>query len=97
MHNVGRDCKGRWYRYIPQGLTAEDFCKHIRLYVLNGVLPTPHMELKINSQTRDKVHGNDYVYGAFGIDGRRKHKMLGEVVVYGRVSSNLKDLVLISR
>ena len=31
------------------------------LYVLQGLCPSPRVELKFHSQQQDKVHGNDFV------------------------------------
>ena len=51
--------------------------QHISLYLLQGLSPSPQVEMKFKSQVEDPVNGNDLVHQAFGgKSGRsvRRHK-----------------------
>ena len=51
--------------------------KHIGLYLLQGLSPSPQVELKFHSQSEDPVNGNDFVQKSFGGKpgiSRRRHK-----------------------
>ena len=40
--------------------------QHMSLYVLQGLCPSPRVEMKFKSQNKEKVHGNDFVHRSFG-------------------------------
>ena len=56
------------------GKTCKDFTafsinevrQHLRLYILNGINPSPHIEYKFKPQQEDGCHGNALVYNSFG-------------------------------
>ena len=55
--------------------SAEEIMKHLGLYVLNGLSPSPQVEMKFKSQGEDKVNGNDFAYKAFfGVNPIKRHK-----------------------
>ena len=50
---------------------------HMGLYVLQGVSPSPQVEMKFCSQNEDPVNGNDLCFKVFGgkSKGKRRHAM----------------------
>ena len=54
--------------------TREEIHRHIGLYILQGVTPSPQVELKFLSQSHDPIHGNDFVNNAFGCNAVKRHK-----------------------
>ena len=50
--------------------------KHLGLYILNGVAPSPQVEMKFSSQNIDPANGNDLCSIAFGGEskGSQRHK-----------------------
>ena len=48
--------------------------RFIALYILQGLNPSPQVEMKFNSQETDPVQGNDLCYHVFGCDAVRRHK-----------------------
>ena len=48
--------------------------KHIGVYILQGVSPSPRAELKMKSQRDDPINGNDMVYASIGSNGERRHR-----------------------
>jgi hypothetical protein len=49
--------------------------QHIGLYVLNGLNPSPGVELKFRSSAQDELHGSDFVRNSFGPSAERRHRM----------------------
>ena len=50
--------------------------QHIDLYIFNGLAPSPRVEIKFKPQRADVVHGNDFIYQAFGPNAERRHRRL---------------------
>ena len=51
--------------------------KHIGFYLLQGLSPSPQVEIKFHSQSEDPVNGNDFVHKYFGGKpgiSKRRHK-----------------------
>ena len=48
--------------------------RFIALYILQGLNPSPQVEMKFNSQETDPVQGNDLCYRVFGCDAVRHYK-----------------------
>ena len=48
--------------------------KHIGVYFLNGVSPSPRVEMKMNAQSVDPFNGNDMVYNSLGPNSERRHR-----------------------
>ena len=48
--------------------------RFIALYILQGLNPSPQVEMKFNSQETDPVQGNDLCYCVFGCDAVQHHK-----------------------
>ena len=53
--------------------TTFELMKHIGLYFLNGVSPSPRVEMKLRPQAIDPFNGNDMVYNAMGSNAERRH------------------------
>ena len=71
---VGAGSKGSMYPSFS-GFSYRDIEKHLSLYMMQGLNPSPQVEQKISSQTDDPVGGNDLVYSSFGGEiGVRRHK-----------------------
>lgn len=69
--NAGKG--GTVYRdFVP--FTVEEMMKHIGIYILNGVSPSPQVEMKMSPQEQDEFNGNDMVYMALGKNAMRRHK-----------------------
>jgi Transposase IS4 len=49
--------------------------QHIGLYILHGLTPSPHVEMKFNRQDVDPVNGNDLCARVFGSNAKKRHKM----------------------
>ncbi len=49
--------------------------QHIGLYVLNGLNPSPGVELKFRSSAQDELHGSDFVRNSFKPNAERRHPM----------------------
>jgi hypothetical protein len=47
---------------------------HLGLYILNGLSPSPQVEMKFRSQSQDPVNGNDLAHKAFGHNAERRHR-----------------------
>ena len=64
---------GAYSRFVS--FTIPDVAKHLGLYILNGISPTPQVELKFASQLEDPVNGNDLCHEVFnGKEGARRHR-----------------------
>lgn len=48
--------------------------QHFGLYILQGLSPSPSIEMKFKPQSEDPVAGKDLVYNAFGPNAERRHK-----------------------
>ena len=54
-----------------------EFKRHLGLYLLQAISPSPQIDMKFQSQQNDPVNGNDMVYEAFGScpwKAERRHK-----------------------
>ena len=52
----------------------EDIEKHLALYILQGLNPSPQVEQKFTSQANDPVQGNDLCFRVFGSNAIRCHR-----------------------
>ena len=70
--NVGKG-GGSYSRFVA--FTIPDVAKHLGLYILNEISPTPQVEFKFASQLEDPVNGNDLCHEVFnGNEGSRRHR-----------------------
>jgi Transposase IS4/SAP domain len=54
--------------------TVDEIKKHLGIYILNGLSPSPRVEMKFNPQSIDEINGNDFVFRSFGPNALRRHK-----------------------
>ena len=54
--------------------TTKEIRQHLGLYVLQGLCPSPRVEMKFQLQHQDKLHGNDFVYRLSGSNAERRHR-----------------------
>lgn len=57
--------------------TLNELMRHIGLYLLQGLSPSPQVEMKFHSQAEDPVNGYDFVHKSFGGKpslSKRRHK-----------------------
>ena len=52
----------------------EDIEKHLALYILQGLNPSPQVEQKFASQANDPVQGNDLCFRVFGSNAIHRHR-----------------------
>ena len=60
-----------------KNFTLFELMSHIGLYLLQGLSPSPQVEMKFHSQAEDPVNGNDFVHVSFGSKpsvSKRRHK-----------------------
>ena len=69
--NAGKG--GTVYRYFVS-FTVQMMMKHIGIYILNGVSPSPQVEMKMSPQDRDVFNGNDMIQKSLGKITLRRHK-----------------------
>ena len=57
--------------------SSDEIMAHIGLYVLQGVSPSPQIEMKFSSQQEDPVNGNDLCHRIFGgkSKGNKRHRL----------------------
>ena len=70
---AGHDIYKDWYEF-----SVEEMRMHIGLYVLDGISPSPRVEMKFDTQNNDPVNGNDLVNESFGgapSKATRRHAM----------------------
>ena len=94
---AGHDIYKDWYEF-----SVEEMRMHIGLYVLDGISPSPRVEMKFETQNNDPVNGNDLVNESFGgapSKATRRHAMFKSFfgVQDPRVLSPLKKHTQTSR
>jgi hypothetical protein len=74
--NIKADMMGAGFAIYPtfEKFTPVEIKRHLGLYLLQGVAPSPQIESKFSSQKRDPIHGNDMVHDAFGGNAVLRHK-----------------------
>ena len=63
MENAG-GLGGKYDNFV--NFTTVELMKHIGLYLLQALSPSPQVEMKFRSQKDDPVNGNDFVHTSFG-------------------------------
>jgi hypothetical protein len=53
---------------------TEELKRHIGLYILNGLSPSPQVARKFKTQKEDPVNGSDLCFDSFGPKAERRHK-----------------------
>ena len=54
--------------------SVDEIRQHIGLYVWNGLSPSPRLEMKLQPQHVDRIHGNDFIVQHMGRNAVRRHK-----------------------
>ncbi len=73
MQNAGLG--GKYPDFVD--FTLDELMQHTALYLLQGLSPSPQIEMKFKSQVEDPVNGNDLVHRVFGgksAKSVRRHK-----------------------
>jgi hypothetical protein len=55
---------GKYHDFEPFSIV--EFQRHIGLYLVQALSPSPQVEMKFRSQLEDPVNGNDFVHNSFG-------------------------------
>ena len=58
--------------YIP--FTNDELRKHIGLYMVHGLAPSPQVSMKFSSQEQDEINRNDFVKRSLEPASTRRHK-----------------------
>jgi Transposase IS4 len=58
--------------YAP--FTIDEIKKHLAIYIMNGLSPSPRVDMKFNTQSVDEINGKYLVFRYFGTNALRKHK-----------------------
>ena len=55
---------------------AQEIQTHLGIYLLQGLLPPPRVEMKFQPQAKDRVNGNNFVFHSTGTNGNQecRHK-----------------------
>ena len=48
--------------------------QHLGVYILNGLSPSPQVEMKFDLQNKNRTNGSNFCYNKFGSCARRRHK-----------------------
>ena len=54
--------------------TTFELMKHVGVYFLNGVSPSPRVEMKMKPQTMDPFNGNGMDYNSMRSNAERRHR-----------------------
>ena len=71
---AGAGPHGGYYRDFVK-FTPEEIRKHIAVYILHSLSPSPQLAMKFNTQVQDEINGNDFIANSIGPGGRRRHQM----------------------
>ena len=58
----------------------EELRKHLGVYILHGLSPTPELNMNLQSQAEDNINGNEFVKRCLGPAAARRHKHFQETV-----------------
>ena len=77
---AGAGPQGIYYPdYVP--FTPVEVRQHFAIYILHGLLPSPRIEMKFNTQAKDQINGNDFIANTLrsnsnhAIGPRQQHQM----------------------
>ena len=57
---AGAGTQGSYYPdYVL--FTPVEVCQYFAIYILHGLLPSPHIKMKFNTQAKDEINGNDFI------------------------------------
>ena len=55
-------------------MSIDEIMQHLGVYILNGLFPSPKVEMNFDSQKKNPTNGSDFCYNAFGSCARQRHK-----------------------
>jgi Transposase IS4 len=65
-----KDC----YPEYNKPFSPREIEQHIAIYILNGLSPSPNVEMKFSSHEQDPIQGNNLIRRSFGPNGVRRHR-----------------------
>ena len=71
LSNAGRG--GEEYKHF-QPFSVDEVMKHLAVYMLNGVSPSPQVAYKFEPQSVIPTNGNDMCYESMGTNAQWRHK-----------------------
>ena len=73
LADAGKD--GITYKYW-KSFSAQEIQNHLGIYLIQGLLPSPRVEMKFQPQAKNHVKGNNFVFNSTGTNGNweRRHK-----------------------
>ena len=71
-----RDNAGQPRQVYPdfKPFTCLEFCQYIGVYIAHGISPSPRIELKFKTQSKDMCNGNNFISRMIGPNPTRRHK-----------------------
>ena len=54
--------------------TPDEMRKHLGVYIVHGLAPSPEVSMKFKNQSEDDINGNDFVNRSLGPQAVRRHK-----------------------
>ena len=54
--------------------TVEKIMQHIAVYKINGLNPSPQVEMKLHTQSEDPIQGCDIIANTLGANASRRHR-----------------------
>ena len=63
-------------------ISVDETMKHIGSYILNGLCPSPQIEMRFDSQVKNSTNGNDVYNKAFESRTARQYKEFKTFLLY---------------
>ena len=54
--------------------TPDEMRRHLGVYIVQGLFPSPEVSMKFYTQSEDDINGNDFVSRSLGPQAIRRHK-----------------------
>ena len=67
--NAGVDCYPDFKPFTPREIE-----KHLAVYFVNGLNPSPQVEMKFRQQAHDPIQGNDFIWKQMGPGAKARHR-----------------------
>ena len=64
---------GTQYPYFKE-LCVDEIMQNLGVYILNGLSPSPQVDMKFDSKKKNPTNGSDFCYNTFGSCARQWHK-----------------------
>ena len=71
LSNAGQ--KGEQYAHF-QPFSVDEAMKHLDVYMINGVSPSPQVAFKFESQSLNSTNDNDICYESLGSNAQKRHR-----------------------